>query len=451
MSNAVDSELKSESRRFRAYSTYKESGVEWLGRIPEGWEVSPLYARYDVKLGKMLDSGRFTGQFRGSYLRNTDVQWDRVNVSDLHEMDFAPSERERYLLRAGDLLVCEGGEVGRTAIWQGELAECFYQKALHRVRPLSSREHPRFLFWIMRMVADRGVFSGTANQNTIDHLTATQLRHYRFPFPTHAEQRAIAVFLDWETARIDALVAKKERLITLLQERRTALITRAVTEGSATAREFRAIDSIVFPKVPTDWPLVKLRRLLHQVFRPVQVTSEGEYREIGIRSWGRGIFHKDPVKGALLDEKSIFSVVPGDFVLNIVFAWEGAAAIVSENERGMVGSHRFPTFRIDPSVLPDYLLMVLQTAQGRSLMEVNSPGAAGRNRTIRLDQFLAEEIPLPPINEQATIVQRFRSEESLLARLAARTADAISHLHELRIALISAAVTGKIDVREAAQ
>jgi len=207
----------------------KDSGVEWLGEIPALWEVAPVYARYEVALGKMLDAKRVTGEFSGLYLRNVDVQWDRVNTEGLPEMDFAPWERDRYSVRPGDLLVCEGGEVGRTAIWRGEIEECFYQKALHRVRPRAERDAPRFFFYLMYMVAKRGVFAGAGNQNTIDHLTAIQLKHYRFPFASEPEQRAIAAFLDRETARIDALVASVRDAIDRLKELRTALISAAVT------------------------------------------------------------------------------------------------------------------------------------------------------------------------------------------------------------------------------
>jgi type I restriction enzyme S subunit len=109
----------------------------------------------------MLDAKRVTGEFSGRYLRNVDVQWDSVNTDGLPEMDFAPWERERYSLRPGDLLVCEGGEVGRTAIWRGELEECFYQKAIHRVRPRSGNESPRSFYYLMHTLAKRGVFVRT--------------------------------------------------------------------------------------------------------------------------------------------------------------------------------------------------------------------------------------------------------------------------------------------------
>lgn len=214
----------------------KDSGIQWLGDIPAHWSLAPVYSRYDVQLGKMLDSKRNRGQFPGQYLRNVDVQWDAINTKDLPQMDFSPSERERYRLRPGDLLVCEGGEIGRTAIWRGEIEECFYQKALHRLRPRSETEVPRFFYYLMYALAKGGVFAAGANPNTIDHLTAVQLRHYRLPFPPTAEQRSIAAFLDEQTGKIDSMVGSVREAIDRLKEFRTALISAAVT-GQIDVRE----------------------------------------------------------------------------------------------------------------------------------------------------------------------------------------------------------------------
>ena len=149
----------------------RDSGVEWLGDIPAHWEVTPVYARYEVALGKMLDAKRISGDYLGPYLRNVDVQWDRIDVGDLPEMDFAPGERDRYALRPGDLLVCEGGEVGRTAVWRGELPECFYPKAIHRVRALRDSDVPRYLYHVMHSMAKTGVFvaGGKPEHNRSSH------------------------------------------------------------------------------------------------------------------------------------------------------------------------------------------------------------------------------------------------------------------------------------------
>jgi type I restriction enzyme S subunit len=208
----------------------KDSGVEWLGEVPTGWSVCPLGYRYEVALGKMLDEARMVGDRLAPYLRNIDVQWDRINIEGLPEMDFAASETDRYGLRAGDLLVCEGGEIGRAAIWAAEIEGCYYQKALHRLRPRNPlADVPRFLFHVLRAATSRDVFSAGTGRTTIAHLPAETFRRYRFPFPPPSEQVAIAAFLDWETAKIDALVSRAEAAMELLRERRAALISAAVT------------------------------------------------------------------------------------------------------------------------------------------------------------------------------------------------------------------------------
>ncbi|MEK9145690.1 MAG: restriction endonuclease subunit S, partial [Elusimicrobiota bacterium] len=153
----------------------------------------------------MLDEKRIIGTHLAPYLRNVDVQWDRINTADLPEMDFSEEDREWFALREGDLLVCEGGEVGRTAIWNGELAECFFQKAIHRLRPITEHDESRFFRYFMRMAVHNGTFAQTT-ASTIQHLTAEKLRIVRYPSPPRPQQRAIADYLDRETARLDALV-----------------------------------------------------------------------------------------------------------------------------------------------------------------------------------------------------------------------------------------------------
>jgi type I restriction enzyme S subunit len=208
----------------------KDSGIEWLGEVPAHWAVAALNYRYDVALGKMLDEKRITGEHLAPYLRNADVQWGIINTIDLPEMDFKENDLDRYSLMAGDLLVCEGGEVGRAAIWNGELKECYYQKALHRLRPKSpASDIPKFMFYHLWTAACSGRFIGSEGRATIAHLTAEALRRYHFAFPPHDEQSAIVYFLDSETAKLDTLTAEAQRAIELLKERRAALISAAVT------------------------------------------------------------------------------------------------------------------------------------------------------------------------------------------------------------------------------
>jgi len=207
----------------------KPSGVEWLGEMPEHWEVVALRHRYSQCLGKMLDSKRITGSHSLPYLRNTDVQWDRINIENLPTMDIPQTEYDRYNVQNGDLLVCEGGEVGRCAIWSGELAVCGFQKALHRLRPRNAgRDVPRFMYFALRAAAKGNAFDD-GHLSTIAHLTGDKLRAHRFPFPPVTEQESLVSFLDSALKQVDQTVTTAVREISLLREYRTRLIADMVT------------------------------------------------------------------------------------------------------------------------------------------------------------------------------------------------------------------------------
>lgn len=216
----------------------KPSGIDWLGDVPEHWKVPPVFARYSCVLGKMLDERKQSGDFGLPYLRNADVNWDRINIDGLPLIDIKPEEYDRFTLQNGDILICEGGAgIGQTAIWQGGLELCAFQKALHRLRPWKEElENPRFFYYCMSYFVHSGIAlrGGTA---TIPHLTGEQLRKYRLPRPPKSEQDAIVDFLDLQTKRFIQLEDDAGVAISLLQERRTALISAAVT-GKIDVRGF---------------------------------------------------------------------------------------------------------------------------------------------------------------------------------------------------------------------
>lgn len=216
----------------------KDSGVEWLGEVPAHWVVAKLSFRYEVFLGKMLDDKKITGNFLGSYLRNTDVQWDKINTEDLPQMDFHPDEQDRYSVRKFDLVVCEGGEIGRCAIWEND-EPCFYQKALHRLRPKNgNHDKTRFMFYHLFNAVHQERFISGAGKSTIAHLPAETFRQFKFAFPPYAEQDKITKFLDEQKLKFDAVETQALTQISLLQERRTALISAAVT-GKIDVRDWQ--------------------------------------------------------------------------------------------------------------------------------------------------------------------------------------------------------------------
>jgi restriction endonuclease S subunit len=152
---------------------------------------------------------------------------------------------------------------------------------------------------------------------------------------------------------------------------------------------------------------VSLGELLTLERRPVQITAEKEYAEIGIYCFGRGIFHKTPRTGLEVGDKNLYLIKEGDFILQVTFAWEGAVALASSRDEGMYGSTRFPTFRVDETQChPSYLLNYLKTQEGIIQLGNISPGSAGRNRVLSLKRLPEVSVPLPSLKEQRRVVAR---------------------------------------------
>ena len=203
------------------------SGIDWLGSIPPHFKTPWLGAYHTTQLGKMLNVNAASGPEQYPYIKNTNVKWDHFDLEDLPTMTFDADDRRRCELRPGDVVVCEGGEVGRAAVWSHH-DEIFFQKALHRVRPVT-KNVPRFLMYCLWSAAKLNVFAVEGNQSTIVHLTGEKLREHRFPWPPLDEQDRIISLIDAERVRIDQTVKRLEGQVLLLTERRQALIASVVT------------------------------------------------------------------------------------------------------------------------------------------------------------------------------------------------------------------------------
>ncbi len=158
--------------------------------------------------------------------------------------------------------------------------------------------------------------------------------------------------------------------------------------------------------IPNDWNVYKISECLEKVVDSVSPEPDKLYREIGIRSHAKGIFHKPPVTGKSLGNKRVFNIHSNCFVVNIVFAWEQAIAQTSEAELGMIASHRFPMFKSKENRCDiDYITYFFKTLRGKYLLGLASPGGAGRNKTLGQGEFSKLELPLPPTKEQKKIAK----------------------------------------------
>ena len=207
----------------------KDSSVDWIGQIPEGWGVGKLKYYFDVQLGKMLQPSAINGNdIEIDYLRAINVQWDNISVDNLSKMWCNPSEVSKYEIMNGDLLVCEGGEVGRCGIVEYLSDRAIIQNAVHRIRS-AERANVRFLNYYIQHTTKSKWFDILCNKATIAHLTSEKLLNTLVVLPSISEQIQIADFLDKKTEQINQMIAIKKEQIENINKQRQTLIYDYVT------------------------------------------------------------------------------------------------------------------------------------------------------------------------------------------------------------------------------
>ena len=183
------------------------------GTIPCDWNVSSVGAEFRIQLGKMLDAAKNTGVPK-LYIGNRSVQWGRIDVDNIDTVPMTLTDLQRFRLRRGDLLVCEGGEIGRAAIWAEPIPECYYQKALHRLRPVADY-NIYLMMSLLQLWASTGYLANYVTQTSIAHLPKDKFEIVPLPVPPPNEQRAIAEALsdaDGLLVALEALIAKKRAI-----------------------------------------------------------------------------------------------------------------------------------------------------------------------------------------------------------------------------------------------
>jgi type I restriction enzyme, S subunit len=441
-------ESKSEDRfvrRFKRYPEYKDSGVEWLGEIPAHWNALQLKHKFAVQLGKMLQSEPSSeADTLKKYLRAANLQWEGVDLSDIKEMWVSPADKEKFRLASGDLLISEGGDIGRATLWNGEIEEMYIQNAINRVRSRDG-DSTRFLYYWIYVLKQLGYIDILCNKATIAHYTAEKVGWTEIILPPLLEQLAIMDFLDRETTKIDALVSKKERLIELLQEKRTALITQAVTKGLDPGVPMKNSGVEWLGQIPETWDVRKNKVL----FREIDDRSVFGEEELLTVSHITGVTPRSEKEVYMFEAESHegYKVCSaGDLVINTMWAWMGALGIA--HQEGMV-SPSYNVYRItDGGLLPGYLDYLCRIPAYVTELTRYSKGVWKSRLRLYPDEFLQVMAVVPPVEEQHAILDYLGQETSRIEALIAKVKLAIERLSEHRTALISAAVTGKIDVRE---
>lgn len=434
---------------YAPYPAYKENKIPWLGAIPEGWDVKAL--RYIGKpiIGLTYSPTDVVGENEGTLvLRASNIQKGKIS---LHDNVYVSAEiPEKLRIKAGDILVCSRNGsrhlIGKNALIEEDHDDWSFGAFTTVIRS----EYGPFLYWVMNSKMFE-YQSGRFLTTTINQLTTGVLNTFEIPFPPLEEQTAIADFLDEKTTEIDDLIAKKEELLRLLAEQRTAMITNAVTKGLNPNAPMKPSGVVWFDQVPAHWQVRRLKDVgtltggagFPHEFQNVQGEELFFYKVGDLAKSEDGI--RLTSAPHTIDRETAAklraTVIPPDAIL---YAKIGAALLL--NRRRITTAdccidNNMTAWIVDPSrVLPLWGCYWMSTVD---FGEHTNPGAVPS-----LSEGYQSVLPiaLPPLDEQQSIVDQLVIETKAIDQTTKKTQVAIERLREYRTALITNAVTGKIKV-----
>jgi type I restriction enzyme S subunit len=445
---------------FPRYPRYKDTGVEWLGEMPQHWQVQRLKHACSV-FPSNVDKKSHEGETPVLLCNYTDVYYSETITAG---MDFmaataSPDQIAKFTLRAGDTIITKDSEtaddIAIAAYVPADVPGLVCGYHLSIVRPLPGTDGA-FVKRLFDSSYAKSCFAVRANGLTRVGLGQYELDNIKLPFPPSVEQTLISAFLDQETAKIDELVAEQQRLMELLKEKRQAVTSNAVTRGLDPHVPLRAAETYWFDKIPNHWSIIRLRHACSTIF--LGLTSKVDYVEEG----GVPLVRALNISGGVLDLSDVRTISleqhrnltkrnlakRGDVLLSKSGSI-GTAAIVDCDVEFSIYESIFALRAIEQLLLPRYLLFLLRSAPCYAQYSASLVGMGVGH--LNMSDIVDVRIALPPLKEQASIVDHLEAELGKLRDLAVEAERTIDLLQERRTALISAAVTGQIDVRAFAE
>jgi len=429
------------------YDKYKDSGVEWLGEVPEHWNVLRLRFVSDINPSKLevshVDRDTLVSFLPMEAIGN-DGSLDLEREKAIREV-----ETGYTFFRNGDVAIAKITpcfENGKGALMMGLKNDIgFGTTELIVARPKKHRTTGTYLYRIFRsepfMRLGEAEMYGAGGQKRVPDSFVS---NFAIGLPQIEEQSAIAAFLDRETCKIDALVEEQQRLIELLKEKRQAVISHAVTKGLNSDAPMQDSGIEWLGSVPSHWGLKATKKLFRLVVEPAPDDNDCEllsiYTEIGVRP--RKDLEAKGNKATTTD--GYWLVKKDDLIVNKLLAWMGAIGI---SDYDGVTSPAYDILRARIPLEPRFYDFLFRCGICFSEFRRYSRGIMDMRLRLYFDELGQLPMPYPPVEEQRTIVRYLQAGLTRIDELTAEATRAIDLLEERRTALISAAVTGKIDVR----
>jgi type I restriction enzyme S subunit len=409
-------------------------GADWLSPLPAGWAVARLRDHVGILNGYPFDSEQFSTSVGMPLVRIRDI------TSEETEVRYSGDPIPDAMIHHGDILIGMDGDFNVTR-WKG--GDALLNQRVCCVRPYQTVD-ARFLTYLLPVPLK--LINEFTYSTTVKHLSSFDILKIRFPFPAMRTQRAIADYLDRETAQLDALMAAKERLLGLLVEKRRALITCAVTRGLDPRVPLYDSGIPWLGKIPVHWGIERTKWL----FRERDMRSETGDEELLTVSHLTGVTPRSEKDVNMFEAETTegYKVcLAGDLVINTLWAWMGAMGVAPVN--GIV-SPAYNVYQPGPRLDPIFVDALVRMPVLAQEVTRYSKGVWSSRLRLYPEGFFRVVFPVPPMDEQRDIVGHIAAETSKLDALRSATERTIALLKERRAALIASTVTGRIRVEATA-
>ncbi|MCT7524624.1 restriction endonuclease subunit S [Aliarcobacter cryaerophilus] len=431
--------------RLKRYENYKDSGVEWLGEIPEHWEIQKLKFNSKIETGNSISDSQ-KGNYENiedesyPYIATKDINYDFSTIDYSNGLRIPINNKNFKISNPDTTLICiEGGSAGKKIAFNTQKI-CFVNK-LASIQSINSNV-PKFLYYLTKSYIFKKQFELSMN-GLIGGVSISTMKNFELIFPPKEEQTKIASFLDEKTAQIDEVISQKEKLIELLKERKQIVINDAVTKGLDKDVEF--VDSGVewIGKIPKHWEISKLGTSL----KPISIKNRADLPLLSVtREQGvilRDVDDKESNHNFIPDDLSGYKMVEkGQFAMNKMKAWQGSYGI--SDYTGIVSPAYF-IFELN-GIEPTFFHKAIRSSVYVPFFIKASDGV--RIGQWDLSKSRMKEIPfyIPPKEEQIKIVEYIENQTSKIDIAIELQQNYISKLKEYKASLIDSVVTGKVKV-----
>lgn len=433
------------TKKLKAYPEYKSTSIDWLGDIPSHWRVVAGKWIVNFTYGFPADSKLFSIEKKGlPLIRIRDIYSTDTEV--YYEGNDYPAES---IINNGDLLIGMDGDFN-VARWNGSKAVLNQRVCKYEDSEAISK---KYMFYILPLILNE--INATKYATTVKHLSATDLSEMKLTVPPIEEQEVIAAYLDNVTGKVDALIAEKQKQVEDLRAYRTSLVTETVTRGLDSNAHLRPSGIDWLGDIPQHWEISALKYLTSKIGSGVTPRGGSEvYLDKGvlfIRSqnvYPDGLHLDDPkyISESIDESMPNTRVYTGDILLNITGASIGRCCVYTKTESANVNQHVCIIRPLCNLIKSQFLCYILNSKIGQNQIALYQTG--GNREGLNFEQLRNFAIPLPPLFEQQAIANFLDEKTAKIDALIDALTKQLDELAEYKKAVISEAVTGKVDVRD---